>query len=131
MELQRAAYAVEAELIGFGGIPPMHESVDDVRELEINWVGAFAADELIGGLGFVDTDDYRLIDRLFVDPRHARRGAGRRLVASVINAHVVRVSTGSENYPANALYESLGFEAYGLLEIAPGVTVTRFALHQI
>lgn len=85
---------------------------------------------MIGGLGFVDTDDYRLIDRLFVDPRHARGGAGRGLVASVIDTREVRVSTGTENFPARALYESLDFEAYGLLEIAPGVTVTRFALRR-
>ena len=32
-ELQRASYAVEAELIGFNKIPPLVEEVEDVTNL--------------------------------------------------------------------------------------------------
>ncbi len=51
-------------------------------------------------------------------------------MAAVLGPEEVRVSTGTANSPARALYESFGFEAYGLLEIAPGITVTRFALRR-
>lgn len=124
VELQRAAYAVEAELIGFAGIPPLHETAADVCDLDLVWLGAFAGTKLIGGLGYADRVDHRDLDRLFVDPQHARRGAGRQLVTAVLDAAEIRVSTGTANSPARALYQSLGFTESGTREIAPGVTVT-------
>lgn len=130
VELQRAAYAVEAELIGFNGIPPLHESIEDVVRSELNWVGAFAGRQLVGGLGYVDRPDHRDIDRLFVDPARARRGIGRALVESVLDAAEVRVSTGTKNLPAIELYESLRFVPGESREIAPGVTVTSFVFRR-
>src|SRR5258708_29589571 len=38
-ELQRAAYAVEAELIGFDGIPPLQESLRDLRDCGESFLG--------------------------------------------------------------------------------------------
>jgi hypothetical protein len=31
LEIQRLAYRVEADLIGFEGIPPLHESLEELR----------------------------------------------------------------------------------------------------
>ena len=126
VELQRAAYAVEAELIGFDGIPPLHDSAADVRGFDLVWLGAFEGETLVGGLGYVDNPGLRDIDRLFVDPSEARRGIGRALVTAALGAGQVQVSTGTGNGPARHLYESLGFEETGVRPIAPGVTVTRF-----
>ena len=124
VELQRSAYAVEAELIGFDGIPPLHESASDVISLSIEWVGAFEDGTLVGGIGYRDRATERDIDRLFVDPALARRGIGRALVNAVLGVARVTVSTGTANPPALALYESLGFQRQGITEIAPGITVT-------
>ena len=126
VELQQAAYAVEAALIGFDGIPPLNDTVEDVLSHDIVWLGAFEGDRLVGGLGYVDRYDHRDIDRLFVDPQHARRGIGRSLVTTVLDATEVRVSTGTGNEPARLLYRSLGFEEVGVLEITPQVSITRF-----
>ena len=126
VELQRAAYAVEAALIGFEGIPPLHETAADVRSLDLVWLGAFEGDLLVGGIACADYPTFRDIDRLFVDPATARRGIGRALVSSVLGAGEVRVSTGTRNAPALRLYESLGFEETEVREIAPGVTIRVF-----
>ncbi|NND02227.1 MAG: GNAT family N-acetyltransferase [Acidimicrobiia bacterium] len=126
VQLQRAAYAVEAKLIGFDGIPPLHDTVADVQAHKIVWVGAFQGDNLVGGLGYSDDGPVRDIDRLFVDPAEARRGIGRALVSSVLDHPELHVSTGAANHPARELYESLGFVAAGQREIAVGVTVTSF-----
>lgn len=126
VELQRAAYAVEAALIGFSEIPLLREGVSQVRLLDLHWVGAFEDETLVGGLAYADAGPVRDIDRLFVDPAHARRGIGRRLVRSVLDAPTVTVSTGSDNTPAVGLYVSLGFRERGRREIGPGVTITIF-----
>jgi len=124
VELQHAAYAVEAGLIGFVGIPPLHDKVEDIMDLEISWVGAFEGDRLVGGIAYVDNSDGRDIDRLFVDPAKARRGIGKALVGFALGAAKVTVSTGTKNAPAIALYSALGFRPAGHKVIAPGVTIT-------
>lgn len=130
VELQQAAYAIEAELIGFAGIPPLHDTAKDVMGYELVWVGAFAGDRLVGGLGYVDDVGHRDIDRLFVEPARSRQGIGRALVDSVLDKPEVRVATGTANLPAIALYQALGFVAGSQREIAPGVTVTEFTLRR-
>ena len=130
VQLQRAAYAVEAELIGFDGIPPLHDTADDVMALELDWVAAFEGGELVGGLGYSDDGPIREIDRLFVDPAHARRGIGKALVMAAIADGRTTVSTGTANVPAVSLYEGLGFTRLGERAIAPDVTITEFELRR-
>ncbi|MDJ0925820.1 MAG: GNAT family N-acetyltransferase [Acidimicrobiia bacterium] len=102
--------------------------MEDILGHEIVWLGAFAEDKLVGGIGYADRPGYRDIDRLFVDPGFARRGIGRALVLSALGNEETRVSTGTANHPAHRLYESLGFTPAGVREIAPGVTVTSLIL---
>ena len=130
VQLQRAAYSVEAELIGFDGIPPLHDTADDVMALELDWLGAFEHDALIGGLAYRDGSESREIDRLFVDPAHARRGIGKALVMAAISEGRTTVSTGTANVPAVSLYEGLGFTRLGERAIAPDVTITEFELRR-
>lgn len=129
VELQRTAYALEAALIGFAGIPPLHESVQDVVAFNFVWLGAFENERLMGALAYRHDNGWRDIDRLFVDPTASRRGIGRALVAKVLDADQIRVSTGTANTPAVSLYESLGFHEAGVRQIAAGVTVTIFERH--
>lgn len=124
--IQRTAYAIEAELIGFDGIPPLHESVEDVVALQgLQWRAAFEGETIIGIIAWSIDGDAIEIDRLAVDPSWSLRGHGRRLVRSVPDAAVVYVSTGSLNQPAIALYESEGFAQIGTIEIEPGVFITK------
>lgn len=124
IEIQRAAYRVEADLIGFDGIPPLHDDVADVRALDLAWLGSWDAGELVGFVAWSVSGATCDIDRLAVHPEHARRGHGRALVTTLLHHAVVTVSTGTANTPARRLYESLGFVAVGSYEIAPDVTLT-------
>ena len=127
VEIQRAAYAVEAELIGFDGIPQLNETEQAVRELvDLSWMGAFAGEVLVGLIAWDQTEEVVDIDRLAVDPAYARRGFGRRLVRSVPSNRPVVVSTGEANRPAVDLYLAEGFEHTGSIEIAPDVRVAQF-----
>ncbi|MFE9255561.1 hypothetical protein [Streptomyces sp. NPDC006879] len=50
-DLQRAAYAVEARLIGFDGIPALHESLKQLRACDESFLGV--CDESEQSVGFV------------------------------------------------------------------------------
>ena len=128
IEIQRASYRVEADLIGFEGIPPMHEDVGDLRSLDLQWLGSWESGLLVGVIGWSTISDSCEIDRLAVHPEHFRRGHGRALVSAVMNHPTVTVSTGTNNAPARRLYESLGFVAVNEHKIGPGVTVTELRL---
>ena len=131
-ELQRAAYSREADLIGFDGIPTMHESVDDIRSrVDLTWLAVYDDARLVGIVAWTREEDGTIdIDRLAVDPVSFRRGHGRALVEAVLRlpgAARWTVSTGTANAPARRLYESLGFVATGEREVAPGVTATIYS----
>ncbi len=128
VEIQLAAYAVEAALIGFDGIPQLSETSDQVRSrTDLHWHGAFDDDgRLVGQIAWERIDDVTDIGRLAIDPMAARRGWGRRLVRAVPRDQATIVSTGTENEPATNLYRDEGFVEVGRTEVAPGVFTTQF-----
>jgi ribosomal protein S18 acetylase RimI-like enzyme len=126
VEIQQAAYRVEADLIGFDGIPQLAETADRIQALgNMHWIGAFVDDVLVGIIAWEQDGHDVDIDRLAVDPQHARQGLGRRLVQSVPATGVTSVSTGHANGPAVNLYSREGFEQVGSVAVAPGVRITR------
>ncbi|MDW3220065.1 MAG: GNAT family N-acetyltransferase [Acidimicrobiales bacterium] len=127
VEIQRAAYTVEAELIGFDRIPVLQETAADVRHQRgLTWLGAFVDDALAGVIAWTQDGDTVDIDRLAIDPAFARRGLGRGLVRAVPAARETTVSTGAANAPAVALYVGEGFTRGEDTELAPGVFMAHF-----
>lgn len=112
VELQRAAYTVEAMLLGFDGLPPLHERVEDVRGSHEHFFGASVDGELVGVTSFQRVGSVCEIGRLGVHPVHARRGIGRSLLQEIFRQNrvgVIAVETALTNAPALALYVSEGF----------------------
>jgi ribosomal protein S18 acetylase RimI-like enzyme len=133
LALQRAAYAVEARLIGSDEIPGLHESIEGLRESPEAFVGVLDDEELVAALAYEATPDVLDISRLVVAPAAFRRGLGEQLVRWVLDEiprATTIVSTGSKNAPAMALYVKLGFVEVGHHEPVPGLQVTRFELHR-
>jgi mannose-6-phosphate isomerase-like protein (cupin superfamily)/GNAT superfamily N-acetyltransferase len=130
--LQRASYAVEAELIGFDGIPPLHEPVEALMTTELVWLGVLDGSQLAAAVAYRRVGGTVDLDRLVVAPWAFRRGYGRVLVATVLErepgAGRFTVSTGAANRPARRLYEGLGFRPVRDREVAPGVAVTEMEL---
>jgi ribosomal protein S18 acetylase RimI-like enzyme len=124
--IQQLSYRKEADLIGFDGIPQMHETIADLRDLPLLWLGSWENDELVGVMAWVESSGTCEIDRLAVHPAFFRRGHGRSLVGSLAHFDTVIVTTGTKNIPARRLYQSLGFIAVDDHEVEPGVTMTRF-----
>ncbi|HEY0638262.1 MAG TPA: GNAT family N-acetyltransferase [Pseudonocardiaceae bacterium] len=129
VEVQRAAYAVEAALIGFDGIPALHEGPDDVRASGEEFLGWHDEGGVLAGvLGWRRLPDGAVdICRLVVSPERHRRGVATALLDAldeVAPADRTVVSTATANGPALALYERRGFRRVDTREIAPGVTIT-------
>jgi ribosomal protein S18 acetylase RimI-like enzyme len=131
VDLQRAAYRVEADLIGFDGIPPLHETVDDVVALDLRVLAVHDGPRLVGALGYTRDGPLVDIDRVAVHPSHFRRGIASRLVAALHarehDADRFVVSTGDGNEPAIALYERHGYVRTERVRLPEGVTVVRLA----
>jgi ribosomal protein S18 acetylase RimI-like enzyme len=128
--IQHAAYAVEAELIGFDGIPPLQEDLASLMSSAEHWLGRYDGDVLVGAVAYEFPDDDTVeISRLIIDPSYARRGHGRALLDH-LDQHEPRptslVSTGSANIPAVTLYKSRGYHEIARIEVAPGIEVTQF-----
>ncbi|TFV53499.1 GNAT family N-acetyltransferase [Blastococcus sp. TF02A_35] len=127
--LQRAAYAVEAALIGDDRIPALHESVDDMVSAPLRWAVAEEDGAVLGALAWAESPDVLQVDRLVVDPAAHRRGVGRALVGVLLDHAAGRdvvVSTGRDNAPARALYERAGFRPRGDREVLAGLWVTDY-----
>lgn len=130
LELQHAAYAVEAKLIGDDRIPPLRENLTDLKAQPLRWLGAFEEVWLAGAVAWTETSEEVDIDRLIVDPAAHRRGIGRALVEEILaraGERRVVVATGRANAPARTLYEGLGFVKIDDAEPVPGLWVTRYS----
>jgi len=129
LAIQKAAYSREAELVGDDRIPPLHESVDELRSATLLWLVAYLDGTVAGAIGWTEDDTELDIDRLVVAPHAHRRGVGSALVSSLIERAGTRrlvVSTGKDNTPATSLYEQLGFVRQHDTEVLPGLIVTQF-----
>ena len=112
LAVQHAAYAIEAELIGYPELPPLHETLAALQATEEELWLCEEGDALVGVVGLEHGEDEMVIARLFVAPAFFRRGVGSALVAQALaqaGGRRVRVGTGARNAPALALYARFGF----------------------
>jgi ribosomal protein S18 acetylase RimI-like enzyme len=130
VRVQRASYRVEADLIGFEGLPPLRETPQELAGTGESFLGAFEDGRLLGAVSY--KRDATLVDihRLVVDPAAFRRGIATRLLDALdetaADAASITVATGEKNAPAVALYERRGFHAVGTTTVAPGIRIVRF-----
>jgi ribosomal protein S18 acetylase RimI-like enzyme len=127
VDVQRAAYRVEADLIGNDAIPALHESQADVAASGEDFRGVHVDGRLAALLSTEWDAGALTICRLAVHPGFSRRGLGSLLVHEAVagaGGARVRVSTGSANAPALALYARLGFTPIAEREPVPGLRIT-------
>ncbi|RAT95319.1 GNAT family N-acetyltransferase [Brevibacillus sp. Leaf182] len=127
-DMQQRAYRVEAELIGTEDIPPLRESVEQLRTCEETFYGFIEEGKLAGAVSFVIEGETLDIHRMIVDPVHFRKGIASQLLASVHEhgCSKIVVATGSLNEPAVRLYERHGFTLKDQKEVRPGLRLSFF-----
>jgi ribosomal protein S18 acetylase RimI-like enzyme len=119
-------------LIGSDAIPPLIETVDELRTCGETFLGAFVDDQLAGIASFTIDDGTIDIHRLAVDPSFFRRGIGVALVRATLaaepRARRAIVQTGAANVPAKSLYRAEGFVEIGERDVGNAVRVALFEL---
>ena len=133
--LIREAFQTEAAV--YGDIPPLHETAADL-ETTFDSGDVTLVAELDGALvgtvrGETRPDGTLVVRRLAVLPHARGLGIGRALLVA-LEANYPYVNrfelfTGDQNSAALGLYESIGYERIGTLEVAPGVELVTLEKH--
>lgn len=132
-EVGLRAYAVEADLIGFDGIPALTETLAELRAQPLRWLGTAGPDGMpVAFLAWRRTDAGEVdVDRLCVDPGWFRLGLATELLTHLLASEPhgdVLVSTGAANAPALALYQRVGFRQTGTSSPRPGLAMAHLRL---
>lgn len=113
LAVQVAAYAIEAELLAYPQLPPLFETIDDLRCSGERFIVAKSDGRIVGATSIASSDSVLDICRMVVSPSHMRQGIASRLLAAVESLRdgraAITVSTGEANIPAIRLYERHGF----------------------
>ncbi|MFD3260320.1 GNAT family N-acetyltransferase [Paenibacillus lentus] len=129
IDIQIPAYKVEAELIGFEGIPQLQDTAEKMMECREQFVGYMLDGELVAFISYEETDQEVEICRLVVHPYHFRKKIATILVEHIVETisqgRPIRVNTGALNFPAKGLYQMFGFRQVRDIEVAPGVFITE------
>jgi len=127
LNVQRLAYAVEADMIGFYDIPALKDTFQSLQSCNEAFYGYFRDGELCGAISYTRQANYIDICRLVVHPNTFRQGVGRALLEHLLaterDVSRFTVSTGQKNTPAIKLYEKYGFVESGVTEISRDVWV--------
>lgn len=110
-KIQKAAYSIESDLIGFR-VPYMDESIDDLIESIETFFGIFDAGQLMGFIAVEQHCKMIQLSRLCVHPNYFGKGYGKSLIRGITNEYPESdffVTTARKNKPAISLYEACGF----------------------
>ncbi len=134
--LQRAAYAVEAGLLGVPSLPPMAEGPQAFAAAGRSVLASTANDgagprpgALTGFVAWQREGGTVDIHRLVVHPDHFRKGIASRLLdaldAEEAGARRFLVGTGAANAPALALYGRRGYVRVAEESVGDGIAFVR------
>jgi ribosomal protein S18 acetylase RimI-like enzyme len=130
VELQRASYRVEADLLGARTLPALKESPRRLRRTRERFLGAYEGERLVGAVSWKRSGGLVDIHRLVVHPERFRRG----IAGSLLDALEQRlpdverwvVATGAANEPARRLYERYGFKPVAEQVVDGAITIVTY-----
>ncbi|ASK61495.1 GNAT family N-acetyltransferase [Virgibacillus phasianinus] len=133
LNIQLLAYKIEAELIGFDGIPQLNDTVESIMASKETFIGYNRSGKLAGFISYQVSGNELDICRLVVHPDCFRMGTANSLLKYIMNKYKYSiidrytVSTGSKNVPAIRLYKQFGFIPYQEIEISKGISICLLA----
>jgi ribosomal protein S18 acetylase RimI-like enzyme len=130
LEVQIAAYSVEAEIIGYFDLPPLQNTVEMLQKSGETFYGYFAGDRLGGVISFKAENGVIDIHRLFVHPDHFKKGIAQCLMDFVTDGvSELTVSTASKNTPAINFYKKNGFYKLNDVRVDEQLSLSFFRKH--
>lgn len=126
LSIQLVSYQVEAELIGFDDLPPLHDTAESLCSCGEQFYGYRDNGAIVGAISFTLEEDHLRICRMIVHPDHFRKGIGSQLLSYLCEHHSASrmvVTTGALNLPAINLYRKHGFELVREIEVMPGLSL--------
>jgi ribosomal protein S18 acetylase RimI-like enzyme len=130
LTLQRAAYVSEAHLYDDPFLPPLVQTLDELRAELADGAGIVACDggRLVAAVRFRLTDDTLHIGRLAVAPDRQGRGLGNLLLAAAEEAwpaHRAVLFTGHRSEGNLRLYERRGYREVRREPVRPGLSLVH------
>ncbi|MDQ0644276.1 GNAT family N-acetyltransferase [Microbacterium murale] len=127
LTIQRAAFVSEAQIYGTADMPPLTQTLDEVRaELaQANGWVARVDGRLVGAIHVRETDDMLLIGRIAIAPDMQGTGIGRALLQAAeedSKAPKAELFTGSLSEANVRLYESCGYRISERVDQGDGTT---------
>ena len=131
LDVQIPAYKIEAQIIGFDGIPQLRDTVETIENSTELFIGYIHENQIIAFLSYSKDENEYQICRLVVQPAYFKQGIARKLLKYFVNEIVIPhekviVSTGADNVPAINLYKSEGFAFLKNIEVAPNFYISLF-----
>lgn len=130
LELQRASYKIEADIIGFYEIPPLNDTIDSLKECNEVFYGYYISDVLAGIISYKIHKNILDIHKVAVHPNFFRMGIADKLVNFIEqlknNINKVVVCTGKKNIPDVNLYLKKGYKKTKDIEISTGIYIVEF-----
>lgn len=129
LDLQKLAYASEAQLYGDRGLPPLTQSLDSLRAefAETVVLKAVAAGVIIGSVRARRIGDTWQIGRLVVHPDFQGQGLGTRLLRAIEresgDSRKLELFTGHRSAGNIRLYERLGYVRSHEQVLSPAITL--------
>jgi len=132
LDLQRRAYRSEAILYDDWTIPPLTQTLDDLRLrfADMTILKATEGGTIVGSVRAAEKDGACAIGRLIVDPDHQRRGIGARLMEAIEvqfpDALRFELFTGSRSEGNIRLYTRLGYRLARTEVVSPKLSLVFF-----
>jgi len=118
LALQKLSFVENAVRYNDKNIPPLMQTLDDLLEEAKSHVFLKAVDgnKIIGSIRGYSKPDYCYLGRVMVHPDYQNQGIGRKLMLALekeLGGSVFELVVGHLDEKNIALYEKLGYKAYG------------------
>ena len=123
LRLQKQAYQSEADRYDDPDLPPMKQTIKEVRQEFENQVFLKAAvdDRIVGSVRLAQSDGTAFIGKLIVHPDFQQQGIARKLMDKIEmlagDSRRFELFTGHQSTPALNLYHSMGYQIFKSKEL--------------
>ena len=130
LKLQKRAYCSEAEIYSDYNIPPLMQTLDEIKQEFMHHVFLKAVEKnehIIGSVRACIEKETTYIGRLMVKPEYQNRGIGTMLMRSIeqyfVSAKRYELFTGNMSSRNLHLYRKLGYQEFKRIPLSSSLTM--------